>query len=305
MAILVPRWLDGGVLPQIDEGEQKKVKRPLLLVMMLTGWMVIPAWAQGRGRLPQSVAFAFSAQTTSANAASTGAPTTPVGKIGGSAAWQPPKDFLANAHATCDKNSGAPADYGQCFIDQMTKAGAPADAVAFTRMLFQQSDGQVGILSAFKQLGRVDAAQVFYPLRANDNYGLLLVNGDPKVLDVDDLKKLDQAAMQQDAMFQAIRHQYPSADIWPGDRSGSAPWPRLQPLPNGDQEYVVTYPLMNGCHACRRLGLARFGWDFDAQGKFLRTMYIPTPPPPKLLKRPHGPASPPAQPQPQAQQSPQ
>jgi len=112
------------------------------------------------------------------------------GKIGGSAAWQPPKDFLANAHATCDKNSGAPADYGQCFIDQMTKAGAPADAVAFTRMLFQQSDGQVGILSAFKQLGRVDAAQVFYPLRANDNYGLLLVNGDPKVLDVDDLKKL-------------------------------------------------------------------------------------------------------------------
>ncbi len=46
----------------------------------------------------------------------------------------------------------------------------------------------------------------------------------------------------------------------------------------------MTYPLLNGCHACARLGLARFGWDFDASGKFLRTTYIPTPPPPKLLE---------------------
>ncbi len=246
------------------------MKRSLLFVILVSGCIATQAWAQGSGASAPSA-----------------------GKIGASEVWQPPGDFLAKAHAVCDKAMN-PASYGECFINQMSAAGAPADAVSFTRMLYGQNDRQVGILSAFKAFGPVDAAQVFYPLRVNDNYGLLLVNGDPKILDVDDLKKLDQAAMQQDPMFQAIKKQYPTGDIWPGDRSGSDPWPRLQPLPDGGHQFIVTYPLIEGCHACKRLGAARFGWNFDASGKFLGTTYIPTPPPPKLLKRPHEtPAQPP------------
>jgi len=162
-------------------------------------------------------------------------------------------------------------------------------------MLFQQSDGQVGIMSAFKSIGPVDVAQVLYPLRANDNYGLLLVNGDPNIIDVDDLKKLDRAAMDQNAMFQSVKQKYPQADIWPGDRSGSAPWPRVDKLPDGGERFVVNYPLINGCHACQHVGLARFGWDFDAKGKFLRTVYIPTQPPPKLMRPSRPQAQPPSQ----------
>jgi hypothetical protein len=202
--------------------------------------------------------------------------------------WQPPVDFLAKAHAVCDKGAG-PVSFEECFINQMSVAGAPPDAVTFTRTLSGQTDGQIGIMTAFKGVGPVDLAQVFYPLRANNNYGLLLVNGDPGILDVDDLQKLDRAAMQQDAMFEGIRQQFPQADVWPGDRSGSTPWPRVVALPNGGTQFVVSYPLINGCHACRRVGVARFGWEFDAAGKFLKAAYIPTPPPPKLLKRPHGP----------------
>lgn len=251
------------------------MKRSLLFVILLSGCMATPGWSQ-----------------------ESGAPAPAAGKIGASEVWQPPSDFLAKAHAACDKAAN-PANYGECFINQMSAAGAPAAALGFTRMLYGQNDGQVGILAAFKAFGPVDAAQVFYPLRANDNYGLLLVNGDPRILDVDDLKKLDQSAMQRDPMFQAIKKQYPTGDIWPGDRSGSDPWPRLQPLPDGGQQFIVTYPLIEGCHACKHLGAARFGWDFDASGKFLRTTYIPTPPPPKLLKRPHGPPSAPPPPPPQ------
>ncbi len=108
------------------------------------------------------------------------------GKVGASAVWQPPKDFVANAHTACDKAMN-PANYGECFIKQMWRyARACRRVEVLTRMLYQQSDGQVGIMSLFKKYGPVDAAQVFYPLRANDNYSLLLVNGDPKVLDVDD-----------------------------------------------------------------------------------------------------------------------
>ena len=62
----------------------------------------------------------------------------------------------------------------------------------------------------------------------------------------------------------------------------------------GGAEIIVSYPLINGCHACQRVGVARYGWDFDATGKFLRTTYIPTPPPPKILPKPRGQQPPPA-----------
>src|ERR1017187_1035558 len=102
------------------------------------------------------------------------------GKIGPSAVWQPPQDFIAKAHAACDKAMN-PVSSGECFINQMATQGAPGKAVSFSLMLYKESDGQVGIMTAFQNAGPVDMARVLYPLRANDNYGLLLVNGDPKV----------------------------------------------------------------------------------------------------------------------------
>ena len=216
------------------------------------------------------------------------------GKIGASAVWQPTQDFVTKAHTACDK--GEMSDYGGCFITQMSLQGASADAVSFTRMLYKQSDGQVGIMTAFEKVGPVDMARVMYPLRANDNYGLLLVNGDPSILDVDDLKKLDQKAMKDHYFYQTVLAKYPKMDIWPGDRSGTE-WPQVKPIPNVGQQFIVGYPLMDGCHACRIVGLALFGWNFDNQGKFLGTQYIPKPPPPKIISPRRGPR-PPAQPQP-------
>ena len=221
------------------------------------------------------------------------------GKIGPSAVWQPPQDFLAKAQAACDKTD--PPNYTECFIDQMSKSGAPAEAVSFTRLLYRQGDGQVGILADFHKVGPVDVARVMYPLRANDNYGLLLVNGDPAILDVDDLKKLDRAAMEQNPLYQAVKQKYTATDIWPGDRSGTV-WPQVKPLPDGGQQFIIGYPLLNGCHACAHTGLALFSWDFDAKGKFLGTKYIPTPPPPKLM-RPNRVPKPPAESQKPPQQS--
>jgi len=234
------------------------------------------------------------ANSAAQSAASDAAMPPPGGKITAAAAWEPPADFVNQAHAICDKGAG-PMSFPVCFINQMAAAGAPRPAVNFTRALFRQSDGQVGIMSAFKNFGVLDAVQVFYPLRANDNYGLLLVNGDPPVINVDNLQELDRAAMQQNPMFQAIKKKYEQTDLWPGDRSGSYPWPRVQPLAGGGMQFVVTYPLINGCHACQHVGLARFGWDFDATGKFLRTTYIPTPPPPKLTRPERQPGTAPTQ----------
>ena len=239
--------------------------------------------------IPASLAIAYALPQGQTSASQAPA------KIGPSAVWQPPQDFIANAHAACDKSH--PPNYAECFIDQMSKSGAPADAVSFTRMLYRQSDGQVGIMSDFHKVGPVDVARVMYPLRANDNYGLLLVNGDPKVLDVDDLKKLDRAAMEQNPMNQAVKQKYPNMDIWPGDRSGTT-WPQVKPLPDGGQQVILGYPLINGCHACAHVGLALFAWNFDSRGKFLGTKYIPTPPPPKQMRPGRVPPTPPPAQQP-------
>jgi hypothetical protein len=192
-------------------------------------------------------------------------------KIGASAVWQVSQQFVDSAHTACDK--AAASSFSECFIDQMAKAGASADAVSFTRELYKQSDGQVGIMTGFQPVGPVDIAWITYPLRANTNNGLLLVNGQPRMVDVEDLKLLDKKAMEQTPQFQDVKYQFPKIDVWPGDRDGKT-WPNSQKGPNGGIQFVLDYPLINGCRACARAGSALFNWNFDAKGKFLGTTFI-------------------------------
>ena len=76
-------------------------------------------------------------------------------------------------------------------IGQMAKVGARADAVSFARELYKESHGEFGIMTGFQEEGPVAFAWVTYPLRANTNYGLLLLNGQPRIVNVEDLKLLD------------------------------------------------------------------------------------------------------------------
>jgi hypothetical protein len=94
-----------------------------------------------------------------------------------------PERFMAKAHAACDKT--APAGFAECVMNQMAPTGAAADAVGFTRALYKLSHGDVGIMTGFQPVGPVDIAWITYPLRANTNYGLLLVNGTPRTVNVE------------------------------------------------------------------------------------------------------------------------
>jgi hypothetical protein len=158
-------------------------------------------------------------------------------------------------------------------IDQMAKAGAPADAVSFSRELYKQSHGDFGVMTGFQSQSPVAFAWITYPLRANTNYGLLFVNGQPPIINVEDLKLLDTKAMEHSFQFQDLKNQFPQANLWPGDRDGKT-WPNSQAGPNGGIQFVVSYPLRNGCHACASAGSALFNWNFDAQGKFLGTTFL-------------------------------
>jgi len=194
----------------------------------------------------------------------------PLTKIGPSAVWQLPPQFMTTAHAGCDQSSSSA--YVECMIGQMAKAGAPADAVRFTRELYKENHGEFGVMTGFHDEGPVAFAWITYPLRANTNYGLLLLNGLPRIINVEDLKLLDVKTMKRSSQFQDLKGQFPNVDVWPGDRDGRI-WPNGQAGPNGGVQFTVGYPLINGCHSCAHAGAAIFNWNFDATGKFLGTSF--------------------------------
>jgi hypothetical protein len=214
--------------------------------------------------------LAFLSLAVSLTAQSKSSPTNiGVAKIGESAVWQIPAQFMTTAHAACGQSSSR---YGECMIGQMAKSGAPAGALQFTRDLYEENHGEFGVMTGFHDEGPVAFAWITYPLRANTNYGLLLVNGQPRIVNVEDLKLLDTKTMKQSSQFQDLKNQFPKADVWPGDRDGRI-WPDSQAGPNGGIQFTVAYPLRDGCHACANAGQVIFNWNFDATGKFLGTAY--------------------------------
>jgi hypothetical protein len=201
----------------------------------------------------------------------------PPGKIGFAAVWQPSSQFLTSARATCDQSSRS--GLVDCVAQQMAKAGAPPDAVSFTRELDKQTHGDVGFMSDFQKVGPIDIVWIQYAWRPNNNYGLLLVNGQPPMVNVEDLKQLDRKTMEQSFQFRDIKDQFPKVDLWPGDRDGKT-WPNSQTGPDGGLQFVMSYPLRNGCPTCAHAGFAIFTWNFNPQGKFVGTSFMGFTPPP-------------------------
>ena len=217
-----------------------------------------------------SVCFAQTPTTQGAGAA---------GRITAASVWQMPSTFLATAHKACD-NAPQPASFADCFINQMSKAGASPAAIAFTRELQKQSGGDIGIMSGFDKVGPVvDVAFITYPVRANTNNGLLFVNGTPKIINAEDLNLLNQTERQQSPQFQNTKAQFPNVSVWPGDRDGTT-WPNSNSNSEGGVSFTLGYPLINGCHACARAGFAEFNWKFGPNGKFRGTSFMGMTPPP-------------------------
>ncbi len=191
-------------------------------------------------------------------------------KISDSAVWQPGSDFLAKAHAACDQVSPS-TKFAECIIDQMPKAGAPAAAVSFTRQLYKQTGGEIGVMTGFHAVGPVDIAWITYPLRSS--HGLLLINGKPQIINAEDLKRLDQKGMRQSFQFQDVQNQFPQVNLWPGDRDGTT-WPNTQTGSKGGPQFIIGYPLRNGCQTCANAGFALFTWNFNPDGKFMGTSFL-------------------------------
>jgi hypothetical protein len=181
--------------------------------------------------------------------------------VGKGAEWSTTMETIRVIHKECmEKNA---PDFGKCFVDFMERAGASRQAVAFAR-----STGNTGYLAHFLKKGPVDLAYVQYPFRANENEGWLLVNGNPAMIDVDAVSDLPKSQLEGNPVYAKLKDSYPAVMLFGGDRALTRP-PEMIDQPAKGQRFIVEYRLLNGCHACERVGSARFFFDFDAKGSFL------------------------------------
>ena len=176
--------------------------------------------------------------------------------------WNPSPEMLAAIREKCGK--GDPGNVNECFLTEMRAAGASQQAVAFAKA---NADNGLFYARAFRKVGTVDIAYIQYPFRANELEGVLFVNGDPAILDVDSEKFASQSNFSKDPTYAALAKKHPQISIWPGDRYHTNK-PLVKDLGSGQQLFVVEYILRDGCHACAQIGAASLNFTFDQQGRF-------------------------------------
>jgi predicted secreted protein len=203
------------------------------------------------------------------------------------AVWNPASDVLSDIRRKCSE--GDPAQHEACFLDAMKSAGASDEAMAFVK---EFAANGLAYVRAFRDTGRVDIAYIEYLFRANDLDGVLLVNGTPPVIDVDDYKFLSQEDLRKNDDYAALLQKYPNVNVFPADRYETEQ-PVTTSAGNGGQEFQVEYLLQDGCHACARIGTLIVAFDFDSSGHFTEVSAFgvrPNPKPndaqPSVRKRP-------------------
>src|ERR1700733_7736501 len=178
-----------------------------------------------------------------------------------SAIFQPGMSTMQAARETCAKGPGQ--EFGNCFVKQMQAAGASPQAVAFMRAIHND-----GFMRDFKDAGRIDIAFAYFPFAANENQHALLVNGEPRLIDVDDYSVIPRRDLPGNPEYAALLKKFPNISVFPGDRAGTK-FITSETTPNGGQRFLVPYVLVDGCHACARVGKLKLAFDFDKTGTFL------------------------------------
>jgi inhibitor of cysteine peptidase len=187
----------------------------------------------------------------------------PATRVSAAAVWNPAPDALAAIRQKCGEAD--PTHIERCFLNEMKADGASPEAQAFAESL-ATSLGVV-YLRAFRHVERMDVAYIGYAFRANELEGVLLVNGNPSPIDVDDERFTVDVELKKNAAYAALAEQYPKISVWPGDRFDNK-LPAVTSTGWGFQTFLVQYKLRDGCHACAEVGTATLGFKFDTQGNF-------------------------------------
>jgi hypothetical protein len=145
----------------------------------------------------------------------------------------------------------------------MKQGGASPQAMAFTRMMKANC-----YLEKFTKMGKVDLAYVFFPHRANTNGAYFLVNGSPPLISTENVEKYS-IDITKDPLYASLSRKYRELGLW-----DPAVFQQMETLPGGGQRFIFAYYLIDGPHAGEVAGSVLVAFDFDGQGRYLKTRLV-------------------------------
>lgn len=148
-----------------------------------------------------------------------------------------------------------------CRLAMMKRDGATPKAIRFARALTRWR-GYFGYATAVSP-GRFGPVALVQTLGSGiSTYGsAVLVTPQFRFINPDDVRRIDQIQALRNTQFRSLATTHPQATIWP--QAGAVV---ETPRRDGGQRYVVTHPIVDGCHACPLLGAARLALDFAPNG---------------------------------------
>lgn len=177
------------------------------------------------------------------------------------AIWNPGMAIMNEIAENCGRSELSAT--GSCLTDIMRKNGASPQAIEFAGKM-----GTVSYMNGFKELGMIDAAFIYYPLRSLGREGCMLVNGKPNFLNLNNIGLLPVQAMELDSEYIELEKEFPHLWIFSDDMRGTV-YPYSENLPDKVTRIVSVYSLRNGCSSCQLIAFAEYAFDFDSTGTYL------------------------------------
>ncbi|MBF0555287.1 MAG: hypothetical protein HQK96_12150 [Nitrospirae bacterium] len=187
--------------------------------------------------------------------------------IGRGATWIPVPKLLDKMKDECWNVNPfllSPQKASQCCIDIMESAGAPPEAVAFSRAMLQKRGDTFCYMSSFKKVSIVDIAELACPFRDEETSDMVLLNGQPAIVEINDMNNLSKINLLSEPDYLKMLGRHTEALLWP--YTGGLV--EVKKLPQGAERYVFDFRLLNGCEACPLAGVMTVGYDFNAAGSF-------------------------------------
>lgn len=184
-----------------------------------------------------------------------------LGRVDQDFVWSPQGNVVPAIDA-CAVKMHAESPEQACLLRAMRAGGASSKAIAFTRWYYTFSEGDSAFIDRVvkPRFGVVSIAQIELPGRANTNWIYTFVNGMPAVINPEEAFTA-KLPWTKNAAFLALKKAHPNAGVFPNeDFVGESA------RPSGGQRFTIAAPIVDGCHACARVGIVYIGFDFGPLG---------------------------------------
>lgn len=113
---------------------------------------------------------------------------------------------------------------------------------------------------------------------ADHSDAFVIITPEKDVIDIDDYAILSQINIRNHPQYVELAKKFPNISLWPNHHQ----YPEAKTLADNTTQLIFNYRLLNGCHACAIGGVARIGFNFDSDGKFLGAVLLALLPPPLM-----------------------